>query len=467
MPAIDYKTRRARISEAIKQHNISKNKGVSFEYKPFSVKQKQVLTWWLPASPVKDKDGIIADGAIRAGKTVALSLSFGLWAMNMFNNQNFLICGKTIGALRRNVIKDWKKQMAAQGFSVHDRLSDNIITIRYSNISNDFYLFGGSDERSQDLVQGITAAGALLDEVALMPKSFVDQVVGRCSVAGSKFWFNCNPSYPRHWFKTEYIDKLSDNIEKTDDTDLQSNIQLKNILRLQFTMDDNLSLDEKVKERYKSMFTGVFYRRFILGQWCAADGLIYDSFDEQIHTYSEEPKIRGEVRRYISVDYGTSNPMCFLEILDDGDIARVNSEYYYSSKEKGRQKTDAEYADDFVEFAGSRDNVMWVVVDPSAASFKTELQKKGYRVKDADNSVRDGISKVSTMFALGKLLINKKCKYLISELLGYVWDEKAIEHGEERPVKVADHACDALRYGISTVIFKIWRFMKQKNMEET
>jgi PBSX family phage terminase large subunit len=208
------------------------------------------------------------------------------------------------------------------------------------------------------------------------------------------------------------------------------------------------------------MHSGVFYRRFVLGLWSAADGLIYDSFDEGAHTYAEMPKAIYDTRRYIAVDYGTSNPMSFLEIIDDGDTACVDSEYYYSSKEHGRQKTDSEYAEDFVKFAGSPDDVLFAVLDPSAASFKTELRNRGYRVKDADNDVRNGISKVSTMFALKKLLINKRCRYLINELLGYVWDEKAGERGEERPVKANDHACDALRYGIATVIYSKWRFMQ-------
>jgi PBSX family phage terminase large subunit len=467
---MDYTERNARLSETMRQRAIAKSKGITFDYKLFSVKQKQVLTWWLPGSPVGSKEGIIADGAIRAGKTVALSLSFGLWAMSSFTNQNFLICGKTIGSLRRNVVVDWKRQMAAQGYSVQDRLNDNMLTVRGADSTNFFHLFGGSDESSQDLVQGITAAGVLFDEVALMPRSFVDQAIGRCSIANSKYWFNCNPSHPKHWFKTEFIDKLKDSQE---DSDAKEEVgeespqkRTKDLIRLHFTMDDNLSLDEHIKERYRSMYSGVFYRRFILGQWCAADGLIYDSFDEPVHTYGDgdvrqtgSGKLMGEYRRYIAIDYGTTNPMSFLDIYDDGDIVRVHREYYYSSKEHGRQKTDREYADDFVKFAGNPDDIVYVILDPSAASFKAELRNRGFRIKNADNDVREGIAKVSTMFACGKLLIYKKCRYLINELLGYVWDEKAAQHGDERPVKTSDHACDALRYGIATAIYSKRRFV--------
>ena len=429
---------------------------IPFEYKPFSIKQKQILTWWLPTSPVCDREGIIAVGAIRSGKTLVFSLSYGLWAMTNFNEQKFLICGKTIGSLRRNVIMDWKRQMSAHGFAVKERRTDSVLIVSMGNVRNEFYLFGGSDERSQDLVQGITAAGALFDEVALMPRSFVEQATGRCSVDGSKWWFNCNPDHPKHWFKTEWIDKLVINRPPEEAADTAGR---KNLAYLHFTMEDNPSLTKRIKDRYRAAYTGVFYRRFILGLWSAADGLIYDSFDEDIHTYAEPPRAILGARRYIAVDYGTTNAMSFLELIDDGDICRVNSEYYYSSKEHGRQKTDAEYAEDFVKFAGIPDNCLFVILDPSAASFKIELRNRGYRVKDADNDVRNGIAKVSTMFALGKLLINKKCRYLINELLGYIWDEKAAKHGDERPVKTNDHACDALRYGIATVIYRKRRFM--------
>ncbi len=442
--------------EAINKARNRKREAVPFVYKPFSFKQHQVLRWWQKNSPLKECEGIIADGAIRSGKTLVFSLAYGLWAMENFNGMNFLICGKTVGSLRRNVILDWKRQMTAQGYTVKERRTDSVVIVSKGEVSNDFYLFGGSDERSQDLVQGITAAGVLFDEVALMPRSFVDQSVGRCSVDGSKFWFNCNPDHPKHWFKTEWIYRLYVNRHDDDPPDTQ----YKNLVYAHFTMDDNPSLTSRVKARYKAMHSGVFYRRFILGLWCAADGLIYDNFDEDVHTYTEFPKAIFEPRRYIAVDYGTSNPMSFLEIIDDGDTARVESEYYYSSKERGRQKTDTEYAEDFVKFAGSPDDVLYVVLDPSAASFKIELRNRGYRVKDADNDVRNGISKVSTMFALGKLLINKKCRYLINELLGYIWDEKAVQQGEERPIKANDHACDALRYGVATVIYSKRRFMQ-------
>ena len=231
--------------------------GTVFQFKPFSVKQTKVLTWWTDESPMKNHNGIIADGAIRAGKTLCMSLSFVIWAMAKFNGQNFIMAGKTVGAFRRNVLFWLKLMLKAQGYKVKDRRSDNYVEISKGDKMNYFYIFGGKDERSQDLVQGITAAGVFLDEVALMPESFVNQALARCSVEGSKYWFNCNPEGPNHWFKVEWIDKAAE----------------KKILYLHFTMEDNLSLSEEVKARYRSMFVGIFYQRFILGLWVLAEGI--------------------------------------------------------------------------------------------------------------------------------------------------------------------------------------------------
>lgn len=239
-------------------------KKVYFKFKPFSKKQRQVLNWWCHNSPVKDKDGIIADGAIRSGKTLCMSLSYVLWAMISFNQQNFGMCGKTIGSFRRNVLFWLKLMLKSRGYIVEDHRSDNLVIVRKGDVENYFYIFGGKDERSQDLIQGITLAGCFFDEVVLMPESFVNQATGRCSVDGSKFWFNCNPDNPKHWFKINWIDSR----------------QKKNLIYLHFTMDDNLSLSEKTKRRYRNMYVGVFFKRFIQGLWCNAEGLLFPQYAE-------------------------------------------------------------------------------------------------------------------------------------------------------------------------------------------
>lgn len=414
-----------------------------FRFEPFSKKQLKILTWWLEDS-TRDMDGIIADGAIRSGKTLSMSLSFVMWAMQTFSGQNFGMCGKTIGSLRRNVITTLKLMLRARGYKVTDKRADNVLIIKRGAVENYFYLFGGRDESSQDLVQGVTLAGVFFDEVALMPESFVNQATGRCSVDGSKFWFNCNPANPMHWFKVNWIDPIKAEKEE----------KHKNLLYLHFMMDDNLSLTEEIKQRYRSMYVGVFYSRYILGKWVSADGLIYDMFTEENIVKDKDVPVgmihHPGTRRYVAIDYGTSNACAFLDIYDDGQRIWVLYEYYYSGKEKGKQKTDSEYADDLIAFGGAE--VLYNILDPSALSFKTELRKRGLRVKDADNEVLDGIRVTATLFATRRLVVHERCKRLIAELQGYIWDEKAQQRGVEQPVKVNDHACDALRYFCKTMI---------------
>lgn len=447
--------------QKLKQNIKSRQKGQTFHFSPFSRKQKQVLTWWCKDSPVHDKDGIIADGAIRSGKTVSMSLSFAMWAMSTFNGQNFAMCGKTIGSFRRNVLFWLKLMLKSRGYSVIDRRADNLIIIRKGDTENYFYIFGGKDERSQDLIQGITLAGVFFDEVALMPESFVNQATGRCSVEGSKFWFNCNPDGPYHWFKVNWIDKSTGYLGKERVEQIRKKAAeegkdpgLKEILYLHFTMDDNLSLSEEIKARYRSMYIGVFFKRYILGLWAAAEGVIYDMFDPEKHVKNikEFFQILVNGNRYVSCDYGTQNATVFL-LWNKGIDGKwyCIREYYYSGRDKGKQKTDAEYADDLKKWLdGTRIKAM--IVDPSAASFIAELRKRGYKVIKANNDVLDGIRLVGMLLNLEMLIFSSSCTETIKEFASYIWDDKAAEHGEDKPVKQHDHGCDAVRYFVSTVL---------------
>ena len=447
--------------QKLKQNIKSRQKGQTFHFSPFSRKQKQVLTWWCKDSPVHDKDGIIADGAIRSGKTVSMSLSFAMWAMSTFNGQNFAMCGKTIGSFRRNVLFWLKLMLKSRGYSVIDRRADNLIIIRKGDTENYFYIFGGKDERSQDLIQGITLAGVFFDEVALMPESFVNQATGRCSVEGSKFWFNCNPDGQYHWFKVNWIDKSTGYLGKERVEQIRKKAAeegkdpgLKEILYLHFTMDDNLSLSEEIKARYRSMYIGVFFKRYILGLWAAAEGVIYDMFDPEKHVKNikEFFQILVNGNRYVSCDYGTQNATVFL-LWNKGIDGKwyCIREYYYSGRDKGKQKTDAEYADDLKKWLdGTRIKAM--IVDPSAASFIVELRKRGYKVIKANNDVLDGIRLVGMLLNLEMLIFSSSCTETIKEFASYIWDEKAAEHGEDKPVKQHDHGCDAVRYFVSTVL---------------
>lgn len=397
----------------------------------------KALNWWMDDSPVADADGIICDGAIRSGKTLCMSLSFCLWAMNTFDRENFAICGKTVGSCRRNVLFWLKIMLGSDGWLCTEKRNENLLIISKGNRENYFYIFGGKDERSQDLIQGITLAGVFLDEVALMPESFVNQATGRCSVDGSKLWFNCNPEFPSHWFKTGWIDRADE----------------KGLLYLHFVMDDNLSLSEKIKDRYRRMYTGVWYDRFILGLWVLAQGLIYPNFQEAIEEPPVEDMSKPETMptQYgLSIDYGTQNAFAAILWAKYGTVWWAIKEYYYSGRDSGVQKTDSEYGNDLDAFIDgiAEEQKIETVIDPSAASFIALLRKKSrYKVRPADNAVLDGIRETATAMHEGRIKFSPALVYWRREIEGYIWDEKA---DDDHPVKVNDHAMDATRYWVKT-----------------
>lgn len=403
----------------------------TFKFSQFSPRQLTVLTWWNKDSVFGYCDGIIADGAVRSGKTVSMSLSYIIWAMNTFENRNLAICGVTQNSIYRNVVKDLKTMLPECGYTCEHKRSEFMLRVTGHGRTNDFYLFSGRDERSQDPIAGITLAGALFDEAALQPQSFVQQVMLRCSIDGAKHWFNCNPAgSDQHWFKRLIIDQYRN----------------MNYLYLHFTMDDNLSLSESVKQRYKRQYVGVYYRRYIEGRWVAAEGVIYDMWDNAANSYEDGEFTDGQLQnmpRYVGIDYGTTNPMVFLECYDAGDQLLINNEYYFDSRAQHMQKTDKEYADAFEEFI-QYDQGITVIIDPSAASFIAELRNRGYRIKKADNEVLDGIRVTSTLIKLRKLRVRKgQTPNLIREMGLYIWDEKAADRGEEKPLKVNDHCLTA------------------------
>lgn len=398
----------------------------------FSQKQRQVLTWWRPGSPHRKKQAVICDGAVRSGKTLCTGLSFFCWAMCSFQSRNFALCGRTIQSVRRNLLSELLPLLERMGFRCDQKVSRNVILVRLGGRWNQFYLFGGKDESSAALIQGITLAGALLDEVALMPRSFVEQTAARCSVAGSRLWFSCNPESPAHWFYQEWVCKAEE----------------KKALRLQFTMEDNPGLSDEVRSRYASTFQGAFYRRFVLGEWVAAEGLVYDFFDGSLLREAPEGPFE---EWYVSCDYGTSNPTSMgLWGRKDGTWFRVK-EYYYDGRAARRQKTDEEYADDLAALAGDRP-VRAVVADPSAASFCETLRRRGWRVKKADNQVVSGIRLTARLLKSGKLVICKGCDAAVREFGLYRWDDRAV--GQDQVRKEHDHAMDEIRYFAATVAGK-------------
>lgn len=393
-----------------------------------SPRQNLAMTWWNRPG-FKDYDGIICDGSIRSGKTVAMTVGFVMWAMTNFEGQNFALCGKTIESLRRNVTSNLPTWLAGV-FSFKERRTENKIVVSANGKSNNFYLFGGKDESSASLIQGITLAGILLDEVALMPRSFVEQACARCSVEGSKLWFNCNPEGPSHWFYLTWV----------------LGARERNMLRLHFTMDDNLSLSPAVKARYESLYSGVFYDRFIRGLWVVAEGLIYTMFNKDFHVVPAEA--RSYDKYYISCDYGTVNPTSIgLWGRANGVWYRMR-EYYFDSRKEGRQRTDEEHYIELEKLAADL-HITAVIVDPSAASFIEVIRRHGhFRVEKASNAVVDGIRNVATRLQCGDIRICEGCTDCIREFGLYRWDEKA---STDRPIKENDHSMDDVRYFVHKV----------------
>ena len=289
---------------------------------------------------------------------------------------------------------------------------------------------GGKDEGSAAFIQGVTLAGVLLDEAALMPRSFVEQAIARCSVSGSRLWFNCNPEGPQHWFYQEWILKAEE----------------RNALYLHFTMEDNPSLSPRIIRRYRSSYSGAFYRRFILGEWTAAKGLVYDFFDPG-RDAADRPE--GEMEEYaVSVDYGTANPCSFgLWGLREGVWYRME-EYYYASRRTGVQLTDQEYVAAMDRLTAGR-AIGQVVVDPSAASFITALRQAGVPVVKANNDVLSGIRITASLLKSGRLRICRGCEDCLRERALYRWDESS--GGRDSPRKEDDHAMDDMRYFAATV----------------
>ena len=395
----------------------------------FSKRQRTAMTWWMEDSPYHEKEAILCDGAVRSGKTLAMGLGFFLWAMETFNGRSFGICGKTISSFRRNVLTEIVPKLQALGFRWQEKRSENRIIVQFQGRENQFYIFGGQDEGSASLIQGVTFAGVLLDEAALMPRSFVEQACARCSVAGSRIWFNCNPAGPNHWLYREWVLKAEE----------------KNCLRLHFTMKDNPGLTKAIRQRYERLYSGVFYKRYVLGQWAQAEGRVYDFFTDAM--VGVPPGDCGEW--YVSCDYGTVNPTSMGLWGKSGNVWYRVKEFYFDSRREMRQMTDEEYAAALDKLVGSRE-VKAVIVDPSAASFMEVLRRKGWRIRKASNDVLSGIRLTSDALKSGKIVICESCRDCLREMEEYVWD---LSSGVKDKVKKEhDHAMDDMRYFVATVL---------------
>ena len=386
------------------------------------------MTWWCDSSPERERDAVICDGAVRSGKTLCMGLSFLCWAMRRFDGEQFAFCGKTQEGVRRNLLSGLRTAAEPLGFAWEETVSRKRIEVSFGGHRNIFYVFGGGDEGAAALIQGATFAGVLLDEVALMPRSFVEQACARCSVEGAKLWFNCNPEGPYHWFYREWIQKAEE----------------RNTLYLHFTMEDNPALSPRTRERYRRLYSGAFYRRFVLGEWAAAQGLVYDFFDESfLGTPEREPE-----EYAVSCDYGTRNPASFGLWGRVGAVWYRVEEFYYDSQKEGRQRTDEEYEQDLRRLAGGR-AIRVVVADPSAASFIEVLRRRGWRVVKAENDVLAGIRLTADLLRSRRLVIGPGCRDSIREFGQYSWDERFGD--QDRVKKEHDHAMDDIRYFAATV----------------
>lgn len=392
--------------------------------KSLSEKQRQIMDF------VDSEDmALICDGSVRSGKTTIMTMAFVLWAMKNYNHTNFAICGKTVQAAERNILKPLMEiEGLGAALAMSYKVSTRVLTVRCGDTTNWFYLFGGKDESSYMLIQGITLAGVLFDEVALMPRSFVEQALSRAiSFEQPKYFFNCNPESPNHWFYQEWIKNQRENTE-----------------HIHFLLEDNPILTPQMIERTKAMYSGVFYDRYIRGLWVVAEGLIYPMFNESC-IVDELPE-KGEY--YISCDYGTLNPFSAGLWCWDGKTATRIQEYYYSGRETQANKTDEEYFSEVEKLRGDL-RIKSVIVDPSAASFIEVLRRHKYPVQKAKNDVLPGILTTARLLQDGVIKIGKDCKDCIREFGLYRWDEKSTE---DRPIKENDHAMDDTRYFAYTIL---------------
>lgn len=392
-------------------------KSKKFEFKPFSRKQRQLIYWWCDGSPHSNEKIVIADGAIRSGKTIAMICGFFMWSLRSFRGAAFILAGKTIGALKKNVVQPALQILTAWGVPYYYVSSGDEARIEVGG--NVYYMYDAHNERSQDRLQGLTAAGALLDEVALMPRSFVEQAMGRCSVSGSKLWFNCNPEKPSHFVKTELIDKA----------------QEKKIYHLHFLMDDNLSLDPEIREWYETAFTGVFYRRFVKGEWALTDGLVYPEFANCTQNYviNELPQIQYAV---IGIDFGgtkSAHSFTLTGFTPGYEKAVVLAEHYHQNK-NGQALSPLQLQEAFVSFvrqAKKHFRVYEAFCDSAEqtliSGFRMAASKAGLGIS-VRNAIKGPINErimfTNSMMAQKRLVIHNSCVQTIKALSEAVYDSK-------------------------------------------
>lgn len=391
----------------------------SFKFKPFSEQQQRLMHWWRPGLTSSENDFVIADGSIRSGKTIACIIGFLTWSQERFSGQSFILAGKTMGALKKNVVRPMQQILEAWGWSYTYIRSGTDARIEIG--SNTYYLYGANTEASQDALQGLTAAGAYADEAALFPQSFIDQMIGRCSVDGWKVWMNCNPEGPHAYIKEEFIDKAKE----------------KKVYRLHFMMDDNLTLSAQRKEAYKRSWSpgSVFYKRFILGLWVAADGLIYQQFADNVKQYLIDENWLKEneiIYATIGVDFGgTKSAHSFtLTGFTRGYKQVVVLDEYYCKKRINPKQLQDDFID-FVRRAKQKYKVYEAYCDSAEQTLIAGLEmacvqaRVGIEIKNAiKGSINDRIAFYNSLIAQNRWKIMSRCKHIIEAFENACYDDK-------------------------------------------
>lgn len=394
----------------------------------------------------------LAHGSVRSGKTVGTLFRFMQAVFECPDSQIWMI-GHTADTIYQNAVRLLLESDQLAMYRPFCTWFAGKRQLKF--LDKTISTLGAKDEGAIGQFQGKTMSLAYCDEMSLYPESIIDMIDTRLSNPHSMGFASMNPAHPTHKLKT-WIDKA----EEGD----------KNYYSLHFTLEDNPYLDEEYKSRIKNSLSGVFYKRNYLGLWCLAEGAIFDFFDKSVHMVSKPPRC---AEYWIAgIDYGTVNNFaCVLIGINTGRTTQsgicrwVEKEYVWDSKKQGRQKTNGEYADDvaaFLEPYGPKG----VYVDPSAASFKLELRKRGMHVVDADNDVMNGITFMCAEMQKGNLFVCKECVSLIKEIEGYVWDSKSCLKGEDRPLKVGDHAIDALRYASFTHKISVYDYQAHAKLQQ-
>lgn len=387
----------------------------------------------------------ILEGAVRSGKSFILLMR---WIDYIINGApgDLVICGRTDRTIKRNIINPLIELV---GSSLHYSMAKGEVTLYGRTI----YVVGANDDRAEGKIRGATFAGALIDEATLLPENFFKMLLSRLSISDAKLFASTNPDSPYHWIKTDFIDR-------EDELDIKV---------IKFNIRDNPSLSEDYIKNLTNEYQGLWKKRYIEGDWVLAEGAVYEFFDEDYHVIEYS---KGVADYYIvGIDYGTTNP-CAFSLIGFSKSSYPNmwleKEYYFSSKETLRQKSDYEYVKDLMKFIAGY-NIKQIYIDPSAASLKQEMMRNDVEnVMDAENEVLPGIRYVGQLITNGTFKVCSNCVETIKEFSNYLWDSKASLRGEDKPIKQSDHLLDSIRYALYTHFFKmpLGYGMEEKEAEE-